>query len=109
MSESELPTTEKPPCRDTPCPSCPFLEGNDEQFGEIVKKLRKSFGFETTHKFDILYARRSVTEEAIEHRTLLCHCSVYDADMKTSYENPQQCAGLRQYLEENPQPEPETE
>lgn len=78
------------------CPSCPFLEGNDKEFGAVVARLRKQQGIEgKPAKRDIGWARISIMCDAQgSGGNFMCHCSVYDRDMWVRpMKEWRQCAG----------------
>lgn len=65
------------------CASCPFLNGNDAEFGAIVTKLRNSLGFKgEAHPFDVLYARRQIKRDLQFSGDFICHHTAYDERMR---------------------------
>ena len=83
-----------------PCPSCPFLKDNHEEFGVIAKRLCARFGKPEPDFWDCLSIRASVVNEAIEHGHLQCHCTVYDAEMNPHPEGSMPCAGLENHIQQ---------
>ena len=65
------------------CPSCPFRDGNNAEFGAVVARLRRSFGDDTpVTPFDIGYARIEGRKTAMLTGDFVCHCTAYDKDGK---------------------------
>lgn len=81
-----------------PCVSCPFREGNDLEFGEIIRRLRL---MQTGQKFsgpvtaeEVAYARNSVRKELEFSGEFMCHGTVYDEHMRQKPSAGfRQCAG----------------
>lgn len=78
------------PERETQCASCPFLEGNDEQFGKIVNALRAKDAElhgkkppKPASPAIIKRARASVKLDVLcRTPDFACHASVYGPEMK---------------------------
>lgn len=91
-----------------PCASCPFRQGNDDEFGEVVNRLRKANGMGKL-PFHIPEGRRvlddvrlSLEREVEEHGgEFVCHQTAYrldDDDMKMRDEAAwRQCAGAARH------------
>ncbi len=81
-----------------PCVSCPFREGNDLEFGEIVRRLlrRNSPGERMTSE-KVAQVRASVRQELKTSGEFACHGTVYDEHMRLKpREGHRQCAGAAQ-------------
>lgn len=65
------------------CASCPFRVGNTAEFSDVVARLRKAEGIPgKPTKGDVGFARMSLYVDAERTGDFMCHCSVYDAEMK---------------------------
>lgn len=62
------------------CVSCPFREGNDAEFGEVIKKLCAASG-EPMTKTTAPIAKFMLREETKHVGDFICHQSAYDKDM----------------------------
>ncbi len=62
------------------CASCPFREGNDAEFGAVMRKLAKANGVRT--RVDVGGARFMVHREVEQMGDFICHQTAYDKDMK---------------------------
>lgn len=58
------------------CPSCPFLDGNDEGFGALTSKL---LGRPAT-KEETAYARFNVRQQVSRNGEFVCHNTAYHSD-----------------------------
>jgi hypothetical protein len=75
------------------CVSCPFREGNDEEFGEIIRKLAASHN--VSHGGgDVAFARELVHSDATKAGDFVCHLSAYTSEMELRpVEERRQCPG----------------
>jgi hypothetical protein len=62
------------------CPSCPFREGNEKEFGEIVQRLKAAQGPNPDLASEE-HARAVICGEVRHRGDFLCHNTVYDAEM----------------------------
>lgn len=82
------------------CVSCPFREGNDAEFGEVIGKLRKALGMagEVTDQC-VKHARKMVRLDLAAGGDFICHKTAYDAEMKMAgSEHHRQCKGATAYF-----------
>lgn len=64
------------------CASCPFRSGNDEELGEVVRRLRKKWDMsQKVGPADIAHTRKMLRIDAYRAAEFLFHGSVYDAEM----------------------------
>jgi hypothetical protein len=86
------------------CASCPFLAGNEKEFGELVKKLYAKNGrpdVKPTPK-QVFNARMNVTMEAGMRGDFACHSTVYDQNMEVKpREDHRQCPGATKYFKKS--------
>lgn len=79
-----------------PCPGCPFVEGNDAEFGKVVRVLRAALGLGGRVTAGILrHARRIALGDIRGRGDFVCHHSAYDVatgERKPASEA-RQCAG----------------
>jgi hypothetical protein len=76
------------------CASCPFREGNHDEFGQIVARLHQAANKPPPERFDIGYSRIEVRKTAMESGELACHCTSYTANMGIApYDQHRQCKG----------------
>jgi len=66
------------------CKSCPFLEGNDKEFGSVVNALKKMNGLGLDDGATVNEARESIHEDVVVgmRQNFACHVTVFGADMK---------------------------
>lgn len=83
------------------CPSCPFREGNDKEFGAICMSLASLHQEE--YPAPLAVARRRIQEEVARFGDFICHCSAYNGDMslKVTKEN-RQCPGATKWFKTHP-------
>lgn len=82
------------------CPSCPFRSGNEKEFGEVLRKLTIANGdLSKMTKRKVCSARIQVYKD-VEHRgDFMCHCSVYDENMKLKQKGEwRQCLGATEWF-----------
>lgn len=81
------------------CVSCPFLKGNDVEFGKIVQGLRSKFKLGHASDADVLFARYSLRLEIKNSGDFVCHGTAYDENMnlRDHLEN-RQCPGATAYF-----------
>ena len=95
----------RPKCRavDAQCASCPFLAGNNAEFGEVVTRLLAQLGrVGTANLMDIAFARERIKRETKQRGDFLCHGTVYDeAMMVRPPAEFRQCAGATKYYREH--------
>ena len=82
------------------CPSCPFLEGNDEELAKVLNALRRAQnvpGDMTPH--EIAFARMQVKLDVDRAGTFICHKTAYNDDMtlKPAKGHRQCCGATRHY------------
>lgn len=66
------------------CPSCPFRQGNDKEFGEIMSKLRTRFGLSPKiTRSQIAFARFTAMKDVRKAGDFACHLTAYSSDMQT--------------------------
>lgn len=77
------------------CPSCPFKDGNDTEFGRVLARLKYAeFGDLTITKQDIQFARIRIKLDTSRLGDFSCHHSAYDGDMKLKDQREhRQCVG----------------
>jgi hypothetical protein len=63
------------------CASCPFLEGNTEQFKAICDRIAASSGEGPVSLRQVAGARRRIRFEVLRNGDFYCHSSVYNADL----------------------------
>lgn len=85
-----------------PCLSCPFVEGNDEHFAEVVSRLRELEGMPLVRASDTgaleEVRRRLRVETNLVGGDFLCHQTTYDEDMElTDRSSWRQCAGAARF------------
>ncbi len=93
------------------CASCPFREGNDAEFGAVVKRLAAAHGrldgrpVKVT-KATVARARHRVKEGASRSGEFACHHTAYDStpDMQPTPERRMQCAGAYEYYRSGKKP-----
>lgn len=85
------------------CVSCPFREGNDEEFGAVCERLRDSEdnpfrGMPLTKEDAVANARESIREQTARLGDFSCHCTVYNADMTQKPRSEwRQCPGASEH------------
>lgn len=85
----------KLPERPRQCASCPFRDGNDREFGEVVDRLASSVGVLP----DVAETRRRVRLEANIMGDFACHETAYDGAMKLrAMEHRRQCPGATRHF-----------
>lgn len=86
------------------CPSCPFREGNHEEFGGIVRKLCKVEG-KSYHPGRTELARAIIREDAESFGDFACHHTVYNDDMSLKdLRERRQCPGATKWFKEAGEP-----
>jgi hypothetical protein len=81
------------------CPSCPFLRGNNKEFGEVVSKLRRMAQMPPPKPIDIHFARTAIEDDLQFSGDFLCHSTVYTEDMKLRpEEDRRQCPGATKFF-----------
>lgn len=89
------------------CPSCPFRDGNDEAFGEMVRKLCIAF-CGRYHKGAEEIARLRLRFEVSHRGDFACHHTVYDDDMSLRNEKDhRQCPGATAWFKKMGQKVPQ--
>lgn len=94
--------------RESQCASCPFLKGNDEQFGKIVSKLRQQGGLAKPATKRIIASTRSNLrmEVIFGNGDFICHATAYGPGMELQPPTEhRQCPGATQLKRALPQPE----
>lgn len=72
------------------CPSCPFRNGNDREFGAIVEKLNELYSADGT----VEQVRFSVRRDAKSNGDFACHQTAYTETMDLKPESERrQCPG----------------
>jgi len=66
-----------PEC-ETPCPSCPFSNGNDKEFGAVMNKLAVATGEEFPVPTSVSRAR--VRMELQHNGDFICHFTAYNIE-----------------------------
>lgn len=86
------------------CASCPFREGNDEEFRIVVEKIVQA---EKGHKTEPVYplvgimTRRAVRMDVSQRGDFACHLTAYDENMKQRPVSEHlQCPGAATYYRE---------
>jgi len=84
------------------CPSCPFREDNDEEFLDVVNRLRKSKGEPSLEGLDglmgVAFVRSNIKEETKFIGDFACHCTAYDEKMNPRPQvDRRQCPGAAAY------------
>ena len=80
------------------CPSCPFRDGNHDEFGEVVKQLCKANGRKYA-RIVAAEARFKIRDEALTFGDFSCHHTVYNEDMSTKPQTEwRQCPGATKYF-----------
>lgn len=85
----------RPECT-TPCPGCPFEQGNDEAFARVVGVLRAAQGLTGRVTPAILKRARALVMVDIQRSgDFACHHTVYDVETgaKLPEDGHRQCAG----------------
>lgn len=77
------------------CASCPFREGNDQAFGDILTRIKKKHGERRPATArEITTARAKVKFDRLFSGEFCCHNTVYDAQMNVQRRGHwKQCAG----------------
>jgi hypothetical protein len=83
----------------SPCPSCPFLKTNFQEFNAVAKRLSAKAGEPEPEFIQFVKILRTVVADAIPNVGLICHQSIYDNEMNPTKEG-SQCVG---YLEHHQQ------
>jgi hypothetical protein len=95
----------KPKLEELPesCRSCPFRANNNKEFGEVVTRLRNSFGMKgKASKMDIAFARFGIYDDVKKSGDFICHGTTYNVDMtRKDCSNHRQCAGATKYYREH--------
>lgn len=78
----------------SPCASCPFLETNFQEFNRLAERLCELHHQPKPDFWACTSIRENVKKDAIATGHLLCHSTVYDAQMNATPENGKPCAGL---------------
>lgn len=83
------------------CISCPFREGNDDEFGKICDRLNPELQRLSPKKraLRIEMARFQLREETAHFGDLSCHQSAYNPDMTVKpYREHRQCPGAAKHF-----------
>lgn len=87
------------------CKSCPFREGNDLDFGDVLNKLRVSAGKKSLRGWDVVsmavQAKEQIREEVRLNGEFICHHTAYDASgdklVNKKSESFRQCPGATKH------------
>lgn len=93
----------RPKLRELPqqCASCPFREGNDKEWMEVLNRLAKANGEPEVTKLRAHQARAQILEETSKLGDFMCHGSVYDQEMdRRPPSEHRQCPGATQWHKE---------
>lgn len=87
------------------CPSCPFRDGNDAEFGAIVQKFASLQAHRHIDGEDLraetLVARARVKADVEQMGDFHCHCTAYDDEMNVKpLSEHRQCPGATRYFVE---------
>jgi len=84
------------------CKSCPFLEGNDKEFGAVVNALKKKGGMGTDDGHTVEEARENVKFDALQRGDLACHATAYGPNMELQPRSEhRQCIGASKAYKES--------
>jgi hypothetical protein len=88
---------------DEQCPSCPYRDGNNKEFGVIVNRLRKRHGIPgAATSWQIGVARIEVRQTGLVTGDFVCHCTAYDQDMNLKpADQHRQCPGATKAFRES--------
>lgn len=68
------------------CKSCPFREGNDFDFGEVLNKLRVTTGQKPLKGWGLIgmavNAKKQIRDEVTANGDFICHHTAYEASGK---------------------------
>lgn len=81
------------------CASCPFREGNDPEFGEVVGKLAATMDLEEVDNQDRTdMARARIKRDCTHSGEFACHHTAYNEDMSEKPRSEhRQCPGAAEW------------
>jgi hypothetical protein len=81
---------------DKPCKSCPFSDGNDKEFGAVIRALKKKHGMAHEDGATVAGARAQARHDVVfgGRQDFACHATAYGPDMEVrSRSEHRQCPG----------------